>query len=319
MTPYKVWAIVLSYNHVELTLECLQTIRNQSCPDLHLLVVDNASTDGTAETLRAACADVTVLSLPTNLGYAGGNNVGIRHALAHGADAVFLLNNDTRLAPDCVENLVHAIARNPEVGAAGPMIYTWDNWETISSAGGSIRWQQADAINEGAGETDIGQYPAREVDFLNGCALMVTRTAIVRAGMLDERYFMYWEETDWCRRIRDAGMTLWFEPSARVQHKAPIHHQEMSALPLYYMGRNRVLFFGSHTPWPRKPLAIGRAGRGLLHGVANNTRLGKHDVASAAAAAVRDAALRRWGPRTAAVPNSAVDHELDSRAADGKL
>jgi GT2 family glycosyltransferase len=147
---------------------------------------------------------------------------------------------------------------------------------------------------------------------------MVTRTAIVRAGLLDERYFMYWEETDWCRRIRDTGMTLWFEPASCVQHKAPIHHQEMSALPLYYMGRNRVLFFGRHTPWPRKPIAIGVAGRGLLHGILFNARHGRRDVANSAAAAVRDALLLRWGPRTAVVPTSAANRTLDSRAVDGK-
>ena len=120
--PPTVWCIVLAYNGIELTLECLATLRHQDYPHLHLLVVDNASNDGTAEVLRHQAPDVELLEAPENLGYAGGNNLGMRHALANGAELLFLINNDTRLDPHCVTALVEEIQKPPICGAVGPMV-----------------------------------------------------------------------------------------------------------------------------------------------------------------------------------------------------
>lgn len=211
-----VWGVVLAYNAVDLTLACIESLRRQDYPHLDILVVDNASSDGTAGILAERFPDVGVLALSENLGYAGGNNLGMRHALQQGADLLFLVNNDTRFESNCVSKLVAEMIVAPHCGVVGPMVYTWDGWSTISSAGGEVDWRHADAINVGAGEVDTGQYGARSVDFINGCAIMVSREAVERAGLIDERFFMYWEETDWCRRIAAAGFDVRFQPAART-------------------------------------------------------------------------------------------------------
>ncbi len=175
------WVLVLCHNQAAVTLECLSTLSAQTLA-AQVLVIDNGSSDGTEQRVAAAYPTVELLRLEENLGYAGGNNAAMRHALARGAQAVLLLNNDTRLAPDCLENLVEALNAHPEAAAVGPMIYAWESWETISSAGGLIDWAHADAINLGAGARDVGQFPARNVDSLNGCALMVRADAIAAGG-----------------------------------------------------------------------------------------------------------------------------------------
>ena len=292
-----VWCIVLAYNGIELTLECLDTLREQDYPNLHLLVVDNASTDSTTDVLRAQAPDVEVLTSSENLGYAGGNNLGMRHALARGADLLFLVNNDTRLDSHCVTALVEEIQTPPVCGAVGPMVYTWDNWQTISSAGGVVDWAAADAVNVGAGEADQGQYAARSVDFVNGCGIMVSRTAVERVGLIDERFFMYWEETDWCLRMHEAGLDVRFQPAARMQHKAPLTWEQQSPMTLYYMGRNRLFFFARHGRGLWRIRATAGAVRGLVHGVLYNLRQGNLPASRAAQYALFDGLCLRWGRR----------------------
>lgn len=293
-----VWCVVLAYNGVDLTLACIESLRQQDYPHLDILVVDNASSDGTAAILAERFPDVDLLALAENLGYAGGNNRGMRHALQQGADLLFLVNNDTRFDPRCVSALVAEMVATSHCGVVGPMVYTWEGWTTISSAGGHIDWRHADAINVGAGETDIGQYGPRSVDFINGCAIMVSRQAVERAGLIDERFFMYWEETDWCRRIAAAGFDIRFQPSARIQHKAPLEWEGQSALALYYTGRNRMLFFARHATGIGKALVLARAARGLVSGTVRNRRMGNRPAARAARAALADALLARWGKQS---------------------
>lgn len=301
-----VWCIVLAYNGIELTLECLDTLREQDYPNLHLLVVDNASTDSTTDVLRAQAPDVEVLTSSENLGYAGGNNLGMCHALERGADLLFLINNDTRLDSHCVTALVEEIQTPPVCGAVGPMVYTWGNWQTISSAGGAVDWAAADAINVGAGEADQGQYAACSVDFVNGCGIMVSRTAVERVGLIDERFFMYWEETDWCLRMHEAGLDVRFQPAAKMQHKAPLTWEEQSPMTLYYMGRNRLFFFARHGQGIRRVRAELGAARGLLHGVVHNWRAGNRAASEAAQRALIDGLLWRWGRRSLTFSGSRV-------------
>jgi hypothetical protein len=239
----RVAVIVLAYNGVDLTLNCLTSLRRSDYANTEVIVVDNASTDNTVAEVRLAFPEAHLIEAGDNLGYAAGNNLGLQAALARGAQRVFLVNNDTTLEHDCISRLVEAIERRPGVGAIGPLVYTWDEGHIISSAGGMIDWAHADAYNAGAGEQDRGQFPARQVDYSNGCGLMVTRAAVEAAGLLDARYFMYWEETDWCLRARAAGFEVQFEPSVWMRHKAPIHHRDLGPTTLYYVTRNRWLFF----------------------------------------------------------------------------
>jgi GT2 family glycosyltransferase len=287
--------IILSYNNLDLTLNCLSSINQQSYQNIEIIVIDNASQDNTVNAVSSTFSEVNIFPLKTNLGYAGGNNFGIKEALEVNPDIIFLLNNDTYLDKHCISILISSLVNNPNIGIIGPMIYTWDNWSTISSAGGKIDWRNADAVNMGAGQMDEGQYAARDVDFVNGCGLMVTKSAIKAAGLLDESYFMYWEETDWCQRIRKAGYSARFEPNAQMQHKAPIKSSEIGLTSSYYMTRNRFKFFARHTPNSQKPGTLLHAFHGTIRGIYQNKKLGYTDQANVMQLALKHALLQRWG------------------------
>jgi len=176
------------------------------------------------------------------------------------------------------------------------MVYTWGGGKTISSAGGRIDWRRADAINVGAGDSDNGQYRPRSVDFINGCCLLVTRQAIEQAGMLDERYFMYWEETDWCTRIHRAGFDVRFEPAARIRHKAAIVAEALGPAALYYMTRNRILFFLKNAGAGHRLRPVLHAFHGAYRGVLDETRKGRSEHARALRRGMWDALRGHWGP-----------------------
>jgi GT2 family glycosyltransferase len=291
----KVAVIILAYNGCELTCACLDSLRASTYSQREIWVVDNASTDGTAEAVRSAYPEVRWVALPDNRGYVGGNNAGIQAASAAGADLFFLVNNDTLLDPACLAELVQAQQRHPRAGLLGPMVYTWDQPPLISSAGGQVDWRHADAVNIGLGEPDQGQFPERVVDFINGCGLMVTRQVVDQVGLLDERFFLYWEETDWAARVRQAGLECWFVPAAKMRHKAPIRVPAFNPTTLYYVTRNRLLYMALHAPWPAKPLTVVRALRGAWQGIGQHQRAGRWAHACATQLAIRHAFSRRWG------------------------
>lgn len=291
----KVCAVVLCYNGIELTRECIQTLEAQEYPILSVIAVDNASTDQTVEILRQEFPNIHIIENGENLGYVGGNNVGIRAGLEQQADCIFLVNNDTRLDPGCVSALVQGLEVDPKIGVIGPMVYTWDNWKVISSAGGKVIWEIADSANVGAGEEDYGQYPSRAVDFINGCGMMVRREVIEQVGMLDPLFFMYWEETDWCQRAAEAGWSIYFHRAARMQHKAAIHSEELSPTTLYYTLRNRILFFNRHADGKMKLITLVHALHGGIMGVFRLLRDGKPKHARAMRFALQHALLGQWG------------------------
>ncbi|GAB4197485.1 MAG: glycosyltransferase family 2 protein [Roseiflexaceae bacterium] len=242
-TVPSVLIIVLCYNGVELTLECLASLRRISYPRADVLVVDNASSDGTPARVRAAFPEVQVIENGANLGFAAGNNAGLRQALAQGYDYALLLNNDTEVAPDFLNQLVAVAEADPAVGVVGPTICYYAAPDTIWSAGGLIDWRQGLSSMRGLNERDSGQYvtPAL-VDFVTGCALLCKRAVLERAGLLDERFFMYYEETEWCVRAVRAGFGIVHVPTARVLHKIPLDARSDKPYVAYYMTRNRLLF-----------------------------------------------------------------------------
>lgn len=246
----RVAILVLCYNGSSDTLACLASLRQLDYPQADVIVLDNASQDGTPAKVRAAFPEVVVIENGANLGFAAGNNVGLRYALAQGYAYVLLLNNDTEVAPDFLSLLVAAAEAEPQVGALGPMIYYYDAPTRIWSAGGQIDWQRGLCRMVGE-EEDTGQYTQpREVDFVTGCALLMRRSALERAGLLDERFFMYFEESEWCVRVNRAGMQIRFIPQARVWHKIPLNARFDQEYLAYYMTRNRLLFLrATGVPW----------------------------------------------------------------------
>jgi GT2 family glycosyltransferase len=241
-----VFTIILNTNRRADTLACLASLERATYPRHAIIVLDNASTDGSAEAVRSAFPAVEVVALTENRGYAGNNNVGIRTAMERGAEWVFVLNEDTIVDPDCLLHLVEAARSDDRVGIAGPMIYHHDEPTVIQSAGGELtrRW---DARHRGRNEEDGGQFPApSRVDWVSGCAILVRGAVVAQVGALDERFFYYWEEVDWCLRARRAGWHVLHAPRARVWHKGVTRDYRPSPSVRYYDTRNRFLLLSKH-------------------------------------------------------------------------
>ncbi len=218
-----VYIIVLTWNGKNDTFECLQSLDEVTYPNFKVLVVDNASTDGTVNAIRTSFPGIEVVVNQTNLRFAGGNNVGIRRALEHGAEYVMLLNNDTIVERDFLTPLVNAAEHDTRVGMVGPKIYFYVNRQQLWYAGGTIEWWKGWISHVGVREKDMGQYDTTcETDFITGCCVLVKREVIQKIGMLDEAYFLYGEDADWCIRTSQAGYKLLFVPSAKIWHKLSV-------------------------------------------------------------------------------------------------
>lgn len=245
-------AVILNTNRREDTLACLASLEENRYPHLSVIVLDNASGDGSVEAIASAHPDVKIIRLGQNLGYAGNNNVGIGAARKMGADWVLILNEDTVLAADCLAQLVAAGESDPRIGIIGPMVYHYDEPDIIQSAGGKLgrRWEP---LHLAQNEPETGQFPLpHEVDWISGCALMVRRPVIDQAGMIDARYFYYWEETEFCIRVRESGWRVVHVPQARLWHKGVQRNYRPSPQITYYATRNRLLTLSKH----RAPLLV---------------------------------------------------------------
>lgn len=240
------YIIILNTNRRDDTLACLRTLQAGTYGNKVIVVLDNASTDGSVEAIRQAFPEVKVLALEKNLGYAGNNNVGIVHAMRNGAQWVLVLNEDTLLDPDCLRLMVEAGERDPQIGIVGPLVYHADEPAMIQSAGGRLGpyWQ---SIHIGQNEADQGQFrETLAVEWVSGCAILVRRKVIEDAGMLDERFFYYWEETEWCMRAARAGWKIINVPAAKLWHKGVKRDYKPNPSVSYYGTRNRFLTFSKH-------------------------------------------------------------------------
>ena len=238
--------IILNTNRRDDTLECLNSLHQSSYPSNKIIVLDNHSTDGSVGAIQAGFPDVQVVNLSANLGYAGNNNVGIEEALSNGADWIFVLNEDTILDPACISRLVEAGERDLQTGVVGPMVYHHDEPDVIQSAGGMLgpNWI---SIHLAKNEKDVGQFnQPHGVDWISGCAIMVRRAAIERVGMIDARFFYYWEETEWCIRIGRAGWKILHVPDAKIWHKGVQRNYRPKPSVTYYSTRNHLLLLAKH-------------------------------------------------------------------------
>lgn len=244
--PYlpTVAVIVINWNGKQDTLACLASLKKVSYPSFEVVVIDNGSSDDSVAAIRAAFPQVTLIEAGENLGFVGGNNVGLEFARGSGADYALLLNNDTEVDEQFLSCLVNAVEASPEIGIAGPSIYYYSAPDIFWSAGGEIDWSRGETRMTGDNQPDHGQYgtEARDVDFVTGCALLIRMKAVAEAGMLDPRFFAYYEETEWCVRVSRLGYRIVHVPRAKVYHKISQAAREASPMVHYYMTRNRLLF-----------------------------------------------------------------------------
>ncbi len=239
----KVSIVTVNYNHSHVTDELLDSIAvKNTYPNIEIVVVDNASKVNPVPAWITKYPNVTFIRSEVNLGFAGGNNIGINAATG---DYFFLVNNDTEFTEGLIETLVETLDTHPEVGMVSPKIKYFDKPEMLQYAGYTpMNYFTARNACVGQFETDNGQYDyiTGETGFAHGAAMMVKREAIDKAGLMSENFFLYYEEMDWCDRIKHNGYKVWVNMQALIYHKESISVGKKSTLKEYFMNRNRILF-----------------------------------------------------------------------------
>jgi GT2 family glycosyltransferase len=253
--------VIVNWNGRHLLDACLASVFEQQPPADQVLVVDNGSTDGSLQHLRTKWPQVTALEAGANLGFSAGNNLGIRDALAAGAEYVLLLNNDAQLLPGALGELLAGLQdAGADAWAAAPKILHRADPALIWSAGGRFHWWRGLSVDRGWGERDRGQYDRPElVEFANACCLLVRGRIFRDVGFLDEDYFMYFEDSELAARAGRTGARVAYRPAARVLHDVQGSsggtHGEPSAAALYYWTRNRRRFISRNVRGPVRRLA----------------------------------------------------------------
>ncbi|KYG72266.1 hypothetical protein EV198_0333 [Roseivirga ehrenbergii] len=228
--------ITVNYKQAQVTCELLDSIAKLSYPNLEVIVVDNAQPDDDTQLYRQHFEKVVVINKTENLGFAGGNNEGIKAAQG---EYVFLLNNDTEIKGGTIETLLNCFT-SPSVGAVSPVIKYFDAPDTIQFAGFT-------EINKLTGRNELIKsrpQPTGTVltPYFHGAAVMIPRFVIEQCGLMPEDYFLYYEELDWSRMFREAGFELKVCMDAEILHKESISTGKNSPLKVYYQTRNRIYF-----------------------------------------------------------------------------
>jgi len=245
MTP-RVAIIIVVWNGLADTLECLESLQADRHPEKEIVLVDNGSSDGTVAAVRRAFPTVTILETGANLGFTGGNNVGIRHALAQGADYIYLLNNDTTVEPDALAALVAAAAAEPRAGLLAPIIYEYYPPRKIWFAGSKMDLPRGAAWHDNSRVPEPTE-PPYEVPWATGCAMLLPATLMRQLEGFDDRYYLSWEDVDLCVRVRKAGRSIVAVPGARIYHKGGRSGLRMTGIRNYYAVRNSLLLMRKHS------------------------------------------------------------------------
>jgi GT2 family glycosyltransferase len=252
--------VIVNWNGRHLLDACLTSVFEQRPAPDRVIVVDNGSTDGSLEHLRSIWPQVAAVDAGSNLGFSGGNNLGIRDALAAGAEHVLLLNNDAQLLPGALAELLAGLEESgAAVWAAAPKILYRANPGVIWSAGGRFDWWRGLSLHRGWDEPDRGQYDRPElVEFGTACCLLVRGRIFREVGLLDEGYFMYFEDSDLSARAGRTGARVAYRPAARVLHDVQASSGRIGSrappLALYYWTRNRYRFISRNVRGPVRRL-----------------------------------------------------------------
>ena len=241
--------IILNWNGLRDTLECLESLAMITYPNYELIFVDNGSTDGSVPCLRSRYPNLTIIENEQNMWFAEGNNTGIRYALAKGAEYVLLLNNDTIVPPGFLNALVAVAESDARVGIVGPLIVYYDNPHTIWSAGGETNLFSGIVGNRLQNRPLANCEGVIHVDWVSGCAILIKADVIEKIGLLDKDYFLYLEDADWGFRAREHGYLSLIDCNTSILHKVGSSLTRISDSYYYYFVRNTLLFFMKHGRW----------------------------------------------------------------------
>ncbi len=304
-TVLHVSIIIVDYNSHRDTRECLISLDQIKTKGFkwNVIVIDNGSKEPLVLPPNLVNNNFELIRSSSNLGFTGGNNMGIYHSIEkYNSDYVVLLNNDTVVDTNFLQALFTCIETNPKYGIVGSKIYFYKGsefhqnsykkdqlGEVLWYAGGSIDWQHLSAFHRGVDEVDRGQFDRQKTsDFATGCSLMIRREVLEKVGTLDKRYFLYLEDVDLSMRARKAGYEIGFCPESKVWHKnAASSGGSGSTIHDYYQTRNRLLFAATHGDWQAWLAAVRLSWRdffsgnekkrqGVLHALTN--QFGKQPV-----------------------------------------
>ncbi len=258
----KVAIIIVNWNGWQDTIECLGSLEKVTYPNFSVYVVDNGSTDESIEKLDAyqlSAISYKLIKNGQNLGFAGGNNVGIKKALEDGADYLLLLNNDTLVSPDFLAELVQTAESEARIGIVGPKIYFTEEQiannrkqeRKIWFGGGKLNWLKTKGhhANYGVSDADVSsnsKFQILDSEYITGCCLLIKRTVIERIGLLSEDYFLYYEDVDWCLKAKKAGFRVVYVPGAHIWHKVSRSAKPGSSSYVYYHVRNCLMLSWRH-------------------------------------------------------------------------
>lgn len=262
----KIFSVVVNYQRSKDTSECLQSLETAGFKQERIVLIDNNSGDDSAKILAKKFPCLNLIKSQKNLGFAQGNNEGIKLALKKGATQVLFLNNDAYVEKNFLKNISQALHLENKAAIIGPKIYfapgyeyhkkysPKDSGKVIWYAGASIDWQNVLGKHRGLDEVDRGQYDScQKTEFVSGCCMLIKKEVFSKIGFFDPRYFLYLEDMDFCVRAKKAGFGLYYFPQAVVWHKnLGTGKNTSSALQDYYYTRNRLLFGFHYCSWRTK-------------------------------------------------------------------
>lgn len=251
----RVSIITVNFNHSYVTDELLNSIKEKnSYTNIEIIVVDNGSKDDPVPQWIIKYPEANFIRSEINLGFAGGNNLGLSAATG---EYLFFVNNDTEFTEGLIETLVNTLNNHPTIGVISPKLLYFDQPTMLQYAGYTpMNYITARNSCIGQFETDQGQYDQLigPTGFAHGAAMMVTKAAIEKTGPMAENFFLYYEELDWADRIRQNGFEVWVNMKATIFHKESVSVGKKSALKEYYMNRNRILFIRRNAPFVKAVL-----------------------------------------------------------------
>lgn len=240
----KICIIILNWNGKKDSLECLSSIQKIIYKNFETVIVDNGSTDDSVQEIRKQFPWAIIIETGKNLGYAEGNNVGLRYGMAQGADLLFILNNDTVVDPNILNDFVSGFAKEPNAGILGAKIFLYSERNKFDHLGGN--WNKKTSSFDLVGNREIDDGTSwesmQDLDYVCGAGFMIRKEVILSIGMLEPKFFLYWEDADFCFRTRRAGFRVMTCPPAKLWHKVSSSFVGGKTHISYFYWRNRLLW-----------------------------------------------------------------------------
>ena len=239
----KVSIIILNWDNYKDTKECLESLKKITYPNYEIIIVDNGSKDGSTQKIQKEFPNHIYIYNKDNLGFSGGNNEGIKYALERNSDYILLLNNDVTVESDFLNFLVEKGENDLKVGILVPKINYYSKPDIIWLAGGYISKIRGSGFPIGKGKNENQYVEDRFITFSSGCCILIKKEIFKKIGLWDVNYFLYGEDTDFCKRTIDTGFKLLYVANSKIYHKIGITTKKTnSPLPIYYATRNRLYF-----------------------------------------------------------------------------